>query len=433
MKVLSTLLLSIVTIVSTQQHQECLNGQLQQTISNILEYCYHGEWRWICLQDSQWNHERTIFVCTQLGYSGSVRANGPCGTTQRKVVTLTNCSEPGQHLTECMVTASDNCITCSYLSSTCFPALCTDGEIRLVDGSTDREGRVEVCANRRWRTVCTGSQELAGAFCSQMGYIFEASAVALLPKTFPPGAFPEYRLDCTQLSNRTWHCSPVEEQCDSFVELGVVCKNYEDLYNDCSRNCTTSILPVTTKQSPTNKQVTIPTDDASFDNSTTIIAGIGVLVVLLLVVSVGWIVSCVILLRRGQTVHKQHVDAGTISTRSNQNYTQQDINTQLYAEATPPDTTYSRLNRGDKQTEEIATYDYADPNQIRVECSQATNPPPVSGEAIMREEEFYIAEDHTYAAVNKKPKKKKKPKNAESDGEGESEATPPFVSTLAEV
>ncbi len=43
--------------------------------------------------------------------------------------------------------------------------------------------------------------------------------------------------------------------------------------------------------------------------------------------------------------------------------------------------------------------------------SQATNPPPVSGEAIMREEEFYIAEDHTYAAVNKKAKKKKKLKN----------------------
>ena len=28
-------------------------------------------------------------------------------------------------------------------------------------GSTDREGRVEVCVGRRWRTVCTGSQDLA--------------------------------------------------------------------------------------------------------------------------------------------------------------------------------------------------------------------------------------------------------------------------------
>ncbi len=57
--------------------------------------------------------------------------------------------------------------------------------------------------------------------------------------------------------------------------------------------------------------------------------------------------------------------------------------------------------------DDIATYDYADHNQIRVEGSQATNPPPVSGEASVREEEFYIAEDHTYAAVNKKAKKKK--------------------------
>ncbi len=57
----------------------------------------------------------------------------------------------------------------------------------------------------------------------------------------------------------------------------------------------------------------------------------------------------------------------------------------------------------------------------------------MSGEPIVREEEFYIAEDHTYAAVNKKAKKKKKPKNVESDGEEGSEAPPPFVSTLAEV
>ncbi len=50
---------------------ECLNGQLRETTSNILEYCYHGEWRLICHDDSQWNQERTISVCTQLGYSNS--------------------------------------------------------------------------------------------------------------------------------------------------------------------------------------------------------------------------------------------------------------------------------------------------------------------------------------------------------------------------
>ena len=44
-------------------------------------------------------------------------------------------------------------------------------------GSTNREGRMEVCVGgRRWRTVCTGSRELAGAVCSQMGYTLEGNS-----------------------------------------------------------------------------------------------------------------------------------------------------------------------------------------------------------------------------------------------------------------
>ncbi len=78
-----------------------------------------------------------------------------------------------------------------------------------------------------------------------MGYIFEGNGgsmtLLLIPfiytcrklsgSSFPRGAFPEHRLNCTQLSNGTWHCSPVEQQCDSFVELGVVCISYEDITN----------------------------------------------------------------------------------------------------------------------------------------------------------------------------------------------------------
>ena len=74
----------------------------------------------------------------------------------------------------------------------------------------------------------------------------------MAPNTFPSGAFPEHRINCTQLSNGTWHCSPVEQQCDSFVELGVVCKNYEDLYNEYLKNCIK--FPVTTTQSSTTSQ-----------------------------------------------------------------------------------------------------------------------------------------------------------------------------------
>ncbi len=128
--------------------------------------------------------------------------------------------------------------------------------------------------------------------------------------SFPPGAFPEHRLNCTQLINGTWHCSPVEQQCVSFVELGVVCKNYEDIYKDCLICNTLSPLCTNLRETEcTNVPTTLCTpnnqresDSTCFDNSTTFI---GVLVALLLAVSVGWIVSCVILLKKTKSGAKQ--------------------------------------------------------------------------------------------------------------------------------
>ena len=142
-----------------------------------------------------------------------------------------------------------------------------------------------------------------------MCYEFYPSIESTVSNSFPPGSFPKYRLNCTQLSNGTWHCSPVEQQCDSFVELGVVCINYEEFYQR-SRNRTLSTQLPPIESTPSNERGTTskPADNSTtfiVNNSTTVIAGIGVLVALLLAVSVGWIVSCVILLRRGHPVHKQ--------------------------------------------------------------------------------------------------------------------------------
>ena len=49
---------------------------------------------------------------------------------------------------------------------------CCNGDIRLVGGSSDTEGRVELCVNDTWGTVCDdlwGDND-ASVVCARLGY-----------------------------------------------------------------------------------------------------------------------------------------------------------------------------------------------------------------------------------------------------------------------
>ena len=63
-------------------------------------------------------------------------------------------------------------LACTYAKPFQVTADCVDGEVRLSEGETQWEGRLEVCFSRRWGTVGSEgwSQVNTRVVCNDLGY-----------------------------------------------------------------------------------------------------------------------------------------------------------------------------------------------------------------------------------------------------------------------
>ena len=89
-----------------------------------------------------------------------------------------------------------------------FSSGCEDGEIRLAGGSIRTQGRVEICLNDEWGTVCDQMWDASDAavVCRQLGYAFNgmdycmtgsAIWVAILARP-QGGSIQNPRTECSQ-------------------------------------------------------------------------------------------------------------------------------------------------------------------------------------------------------------------------------------------
>ena len=88
--------------------------------------------------------------------------------TQHKTLALTQLMLVLHALVSSIIDLS----TLNVESSFKIPTVCPPGDIRLVGGSVADEGRVELCLNNAWGTICDDGfdERDANVVCRQLGY-----------------------------------------------------------------------------------------------------------------------------------------------------------------------------------------------------------------------------------------------------------------------
>ena len=90
-----------------------------------------------------------------------------------------DCTGNEQSLIDCTHTTDHNCHHFEDAGVVCSTPCEHDGQLALFDGWTNMEGRIEICKNGVWGTVCDNEfdQVDASVICKQLGFPHEGACI----------------------------------------------------------------------------------------------------------------------------------------------------------------------------------------------------------------------------------------------------------------
>ena len=92
-------------------------------------------------------------------------------TTGPIVMDNVQCVGDEAHITDCPHVTNHNCIHLEDVAVVCNPGCSYDGQLRLTGGTDATNGRLEVCLNNEWGTICDDGfdNDDAKVACRQLG------------------------------------------------------------------------------------------------------------------------------------------------------------------------------------------------------------------------------------------------------------------------
>ncbi|KAL5460336.1 hypothetical protein EMCRGX_G033781 [Ephydatia muelleri] len=229
----------------------CQNGSVRLTSGTShmgrLEVCLGGTFGSVC--DENWNTTGASVVCRQLGLSsqgamslGPSFFGGGVGLIQLKDVVcrgnetfIMECrhQQPGLKDSACSAHTRDVSVLCTATNS-----MCNHGDVRLVGGGSDLQGRVEFCAGGEWTTICSNGWDKreASVVCRQLGHSGDG-AITLTGNLFGEGTGYVFMQNVGCLGNETQLL-----QCLASATGGHGCTHSQDVEVICRGSNTPSLV-----------------------------------------------------------------------------------------------------------------------------------------------------------------------------------------------